>query len=320
MALPLAAASVRTTSSLFAAVLAAAHFAACATAANGAGTPANGAATAATASAAAPTAPAADPSPKPPPTALQALNKIARADYAQARTRLLQHAGPILLVTDKLSLLRGERREEASLTPPGFDELKAIAHAPLGLHALFVDGDPEPARLEELRAAIRRVLAELPSLPLTEAQRQRQVRLLEASLRLSSHAELPAFEKEVAPLLLDNAREAARAQVDLLHEGVKRFRDLLGTDLDRVHVVIIAAHMPRQGLLALAYFERLLHEREGGRIVYAEEKWAEKDALSLLGTHLIDASIGQGFFGEPLRMHRDLLADDAAVRIREILP
>ena len=263
---------------------------------------------------------AVSPPPKPPPTALQALNLAARADYAQARSRLLAHAGPILLVTDKLTLLQGDKRTEAPLNPPGFEELKSIAHAPLGLHALFVDGPADPARLEELRAAIRRVLAELPSMPLRAAQRDRQQRILEASLRLDAPDRLGAFEEAMAPLLLDNAREAARDQVDLLHAGVNLFRGQLGSGFEQVHVVIIAGHMPRQGLLALAYFERLLGEKEGSRIVYAEEKWAEKDALTLLGTHLIDGSIGQGFFGEPLRMHRDLLADAAAERIKELLP
>ena len=43
-------------------------------------------------------------------------------------------------------------------------------------------------------------------------------------------------------------------------------------------------------------------------------------AVALLATHLIDASVGQALFGEPLRMHRDLLADAAAQRIRELLP
>jgi len=263
---------------------------------------------------------AVSPPPKPPPTALQALNLAARADYAQARTRMLQSAGPILLVSDKLILIQGDRREEAPLSPPGFDELKSIAHAPLGMHALFALGPADPARLEELRAAIRRVQSELPSMPLNAAQRARQQRILEASLQLDARDQLAPYEKAMAPLLLENAREAARDQVDLLHAGVKLFRRQLGEDFDRLHVVIIAGHMPRPGLLALAYFERLLGEAEGNRIVYAEEKWAEKDALTLLGTHLIDGSIGQGFFGEPLRMHRDLLADAAAERIQEILP
>jgi hypothetical protein len=43
-------------------------------------------------------------------------------------------------------------------------------------------------------------------------------------------------------------------------------------------------------------------------------------ALELLGTHLLDASIGEGFFGDPLRLHRDLLGDAAAAYLPKLLP
>jgi hypothetical protein len=251
---------------------------------------------------------------------LQALNATARADYAQARERLLHESGPILLVSDKLYLIRGEQREEAPLDPPGYHELKSVAHGPLGVHALFLEGQPDAKRLADLRAAIKRVIEALPALPFNEAQRERQRRILELSLKVDAPGQLAAYEREVAPLLLENAREAARGQVDLIHAAVGRWREQLGPEFARVHVLIISGHMPRKGQVALQYFERLFGEQEGGRIVYAEEKWAEKDALALLGTHLIDATVGQAFFGEPLRMHRDLLADAAAERVKEVLP
>jgi len=34
-------------------------------------------------------------------------------------------------------------------------------------------------------------------------------------------------------------------------------------------------------------------------------------------THLLDASVGQGFFGDARRLHRDLLADGAAQVLAE---
>jgi hypothetical protein len=42
-----------------------------------------------------------------------------------------------------------------------------------------------------------------------------------------------------------------------------------------------------------------------------EALWNEKDALSLLATHVVDEAAGEAFFGDPMRMHRDLLADAA---------
>src|SRR6185503_15461362 len=63
--------------------------------------------------------------------------------------------------------------------------------------------------------------------------------------------------------------------------------------------------MAREGEIAMQYFERLLGEREGRRLVFAEGLWDEPSQLQLLATHLLDASIGESFFGDPLRMHRD---------------
>ena len=162
--------------------------------------------------------------PAKPSSPLQILNATARADYAQARERLLRRAGPILLASDKLYLIRDGKRDEAPLEPPGYHELKAVAHASIGLHALFLEGPADPARLEELRAAIQGVLAALPALPFSEEQRRRQRRILEASLLVTTPDQLLRYQREVAPLLLENARDAARAQVDLIHAAVARVR------------------------------------------------------------------------------------------------
>ena len=72
--------------------------------------------------------------------------------------------------------------------------------------------------------------------------------------------------------------------------------------------------------LALQYFQRMLGEPEGLRLVYAEGLWSEPAALQLLGTHLLDAEIATAFFGEPRRLHRDLLADAAAEYLTTLLP
>ena len=50
---------------------------------------------------------------------------------------------------------------------------------------------------------------------------------------------------------------------------------------------------------------------EGRRIIYAEALFDESKALDLLGTHLVDTRIGEAFFADPQRMHRDLLSDAA---------
>jgi hypothetical protein len=77
-------------------------------------------------------------------------------------------------------------------------------------------------------------------------------------------------------------------------------------------VVILGSAAPRKGSLTVQYFARLLGEPgEGARIVYAESIRDESKALDLMATWAVDTGIGVDFFNDPLRMHRDLLADVA---------
>jgi hypothetical protein len=86
-------------------------------------------------------------------------------------------------------------------------------------------------------------------------------------------------------------------------------------------VVIIGSHMARDGEVTLQYFSRLLDEpREGGRIVYAEGLWQTREAMDLLATHQVDRAAGAAFFGDPMRMHRDVMADGAEAWLKAHLP
>jgi hypothetical protein len=264
------------------------------------------------------------PAPPSAPDALAELNRLSRAAYADARRRAIAAAGPVLIVGPaRITLLDGATRQNWELAPARYQDLKAIAHLALGLHALLtgqqVDGERR-GELEALRAAAQRAGAALEGRGLSPAQVERQQRILDAStaliddvLRRDSVDALPAHERAVAPLLLDDALDAARDEIADLDAAVTEARARLGdAGFARLHVVIVGAHMAREGEISLQYFEKLLGEREGLRIVFAEGLWDEEAELQLLGTHLLDASVGEGFFGDARRMHRDLLSDAAA--------
>ena len=55
-------------------------------------------------------------------------------------------------------------------------------------------------------------------------------------------------------------------------------------------------------------------------LIYAEALWDEARARDLLGTHLLDTAVGEAFFGDDGRMHRDLLADAAAAYLERLRP
>jgi hypothetical protein len=118
--------------------------------------------------------------------------------------------------------------------------------------------------------------------------------------------------------VLAAAEQAARLELEGLTRESNRYRAALGeADWAHLHVIIIGAHMARQDEIATQFFARLLGEHEeGDRIIFAEGLWEEPRALELYGTHLLDRAAGLAFFGDPDRMHRDLLADAAKLLLQ----
>ena len=110
--------------------------------------------------------------------------------------------------------------------------------------------------------------------------------------------------------------------MDATHAQVLEWRrELSPEEWSQLHVVIIGPHMPREDWVVTQYFLRVLHEpKEGRRVVYAESQWEEAQAMDLLGTHLLDGNVGEAFFGDYMRMHRDLLGDAASQYLSRLLP
>jgi len=271
------------------------------------------------------------------PQALTALNNAFRAAYADAKTRVLASSGPTLIVNgDNLALLRGGRRIEANVGTSIYDPVKTIAHIPLAIYVTLTPadeaiGDDRLKTLAGLRHLIPPAEASLDTLKLSVATLARQKQIVAASVaflddvagrRKLARSSLLAFTRAMAPLLMENVTEATRAQLDAVHAQVSAWRrDLSPQEWSRLHVLIVGPHMPREDLVVTQYFLRLLHEPgEGGRVVYAESLWEESKALDLLGTHLLDGSAGEAFFGDYMRMHRDLLGDAAKQYLPRLLP
>jgi len=269
--------------------------------------------------------------------ALIALNNEFRAAYADAKRRALASSGPTLIVNgDNFALLRDGRRVEANVAAPIYDPVKTIAHIPLAIYVTLTPGDgaigdDSLKTLGGLRELIPPAQASLDSPKLSAATLARQKQIVAVSLaflddvagrRKFARSALLAFIRRMAPLVMENVTEAARAQLDAMHVQVSAWRrDLSPQEWNQLHVLIIGPHMPREDLVVTQYFLRLLDEpREGRRVVYAESLWEEPQALDLLGTHLLDGSVGEAFFGDYMRMHRDLLGDAAKQYLPRLLP
>jgi hypothetical protein len=77
-------------------------------------------------------------------------------------------------------------------------------------------------------------------------------------------------------------------------------------------VVVLGIRQARPDNLQFGYFQRALgHDTEKLRLVYAESMFDASAATRLMGTILLDRGLSDAFFGDPMRMERDLLGDAA---------
>ena len=265
---------------------------------------------------------------------LVALNNAMRAEYGRAKTQALSKIGPLIFIEGTNAVLvQNGTRTEAEIPPPIYQALKAVAHIPFAVFLMFAQSDFQPlsdARISELRDYRKLIVDAAKTLRrFSDAQLQRQQEIIGESLAFLDDAiekrhvtkqQLDDFARKMSPILLANVDEATKAEIDSLHSHVMEWRHKLSQDeWQKLHVLIMSAHMPRDRELTVQYFERALNEPfEGRRIVYAEGLYEEPKAMDLLGTHIVDGRAGEAFFGDFMRMHRDLLSDAAAAYIQTL--
>lgn len=271
------------------------------------------------------------------PEALLTLNKAFRAAYARGRAATLAQTTPVILHQgDSVVLFHGARRIEIDYMPRLYHELKTFAHVPLALYVMTHPrgygqlGEERLVELRRFRELVVAARAEIAKRGFTATQRERQEKLVSQSLafldgqlaeRSVNREQLADFTRAVGPLQLANADDAARAQLEALHTQVMAWKkELPAADWKHLRVVVMGSHTPRRGNLAMQYFARILGDPvDDRRLIYAEGLGDEKRALDLLGTCVLDTGVGASFFGDELRMHRDLLADAATKHLQSVV-
>ena len=209
-----------------------------------------------------------------------------------------------------------------------------VAHVPLALDVLLaphagedVLGEDVLADLRQFRELMDRAEPTLQGRGLEPEQLDRSRTIYAESrgfldavvqARRCPRAQRVRFARKMTPIIVKNVDEAARAELDGLDAVVRRWRSEMPAEEWRaLKVVILGPPPPRRQNSAVQYFARLLGEPgEGRRILYAESVRDEPKALDFLATDGVDTTIGEDFFNDPTRMHRDLLSDAA----RDYLP
>jgi hypothetical protein len=253
------------------------------------------------------------------------LNVLFRQEYAAARNFQLTDVSPVIIVRgDNLVLLQGRKRMVGSAVHPNYHDLKAMAHGPLALFCILENRVDQPLtvqhtkKLAGLREALSAVASDLETTFDDPKQRSRQTKLVQSCVGFIERSlakgqcdaeELDDSVDELRSVIVSNAAEATRLRINNYHEQMTRWRGKMSDDQWRnLYIIIPGATMSRKNSLAVRYFAKLFEqEGEGNRVIYAESQFDESQDLQLLGTHLLDSSIGETFFDDSSRMKRDLL-------------
>ena len=167
----------------------------------------------------------------------------------------------ILVEGDNLVLKYGDRRTEARFTPDVYHALKAVSHIPLALDVMLTsvpDGDPLGDDLldglRQYRGRIVDARERILTLRLRREQAGRQTEIILASLhfidsliksRTCPQGSRIAYTRRMAPLVLANAADATRADLDSLHRLVCRWREHMPAgDWSRLTVIVMGRRCP----------------------------------------------------------------------------
>ncbi len=261
---------------------------------------------------------------------MQELNVFFRTAYAHARQDVLEHGGPIIVATgNRLILIDQGQRTVGTMVDRAYHDLKTVAHTPIAVYCALArepDGplkEEATERLEELLPLIDGALDvfeggvyDAEDTPRQQAVLKGCKQFVNEVLRAGrvSRSELIGFIRQNVGHAQENLDRATAYRIDNYHAQATAWRAKLGPEKwAALRVVIPGSSMARRHSLTTQYFAKLLGEPgESDRIVYAESLFDEQKALERLGTHLFDMQIGEDFFSDRWRMHRDALGASAA--------
>lgn len=267
-------------------------------------------------------------------TSLEDLNRVAREAYGAAKENAVRGEQAVFVVADKVILFKGDQELGAlPYTPPIYDQLKSASHLVLGTYGavtgLLEDGASKEwlGRLAVLRRTALAVNDNIDDTLFSVVQKARQKTIIKASVayidevlkkRVTTLAAFTAYMREMAPLILANAKDAAIAQIEMLDMAVIELKKrITAKEFKRALALVLGPKMPRKDFLVSQYFAFAFNEdlATTERIVYAENIFDVDQALGLLRTYISDRRMGAITFGNPGRMERDLLGDAATAEL-----
>ncbi len=268
---------------------------------------------------------------------LDPLNDGFHAEYGRARDSAAREGPVLVLIGDELTLVRGDASappRTSTVARRVFHAVKSIAHVPTAVFVVLRrarGGDAQ--RRDEAEQALGRIAtlvdAALGTLaddvPDPAAQREcremleRSRDFVQQALRTQlaiDEATLETFAFALGPAMLSLIDFSTREQLAGLDASAREvFATLTAAERSALHVVVAGNHQARARSLGMQYFERVLLGETRDveeRVTYAEAVDTVAAAVELVGTQRLDRVMARAFFGDEMRMQRDLLGDAAA--------
>ena len=267
------------------------------------------------------------------PPALERLNGAMRATLREAIDDERRALGAVIIYEgEALRLLRDGEEVAAfpAAPPPRYHQLKALCHlsfaAVIELRRPARPPEARRAWLERVSADARGARGELRALDLPPPLTPHAEALLDHTLALLALAAdapdaappagaLDAYVARARPHLDAAIAEAARAHLDALAPAGRALYALL-TPAERLsaRAYLYGGRGARVDNLVLQYLSWLLGEetgRESARVVFSEGVFERAPALDALARYGAERALAAQVFGDPDRLHRDVLGDAA---------
>lgn len=256
--------------------------------------------------------------------------------YAGALKEKRKNFGPVIVCSGgDMILFRNGSCSIVNLIPEKYSFIKTIAHVPLAVYVALDHHcqekltEPLLNSLLSFKQKYQEAEKKTNHWILKKGSREKLNSMLSdsskfidkvISAKTVTRKELDEFARSMSERIYESANEAVSYELGRTDNQIAQWKKTMSSsEWDKLKVVVVSPHMPRQQNRQMLYFLKLLNEKEeGNRVIYMDgDPEQEEKALNLIAVHELDRDIAVSFFKDPWRMHRDLLGDAGKKFIKE---
>ena len=269
-------------------------------------------------------------------------NKRFLNEFVEVRSRLLSSIDPLFIANrNNLTLIYHGKETMIPIFSNIYDDLKSISHIPFTIYIILFNVKSKDhdlssniiIKLKSYLKDIRTIRKSLKLSHLTSHMQQIQFDIIDLSInylrsllksKYLKQIKLKEFCLKSRQLFQINLDQVARAQLDLLHSIVNPWYTKLFNETERQTAkVIVAGPKPvRNGFFMTLYFNTLFglneQQSENNRVIFTENVLDQSTIKNILGSWLFDEYVGEAFYNDSLRLHRELMMDETVTYLKQL--